>query len=116
MIAFSGSQHLEEEGQDSQEWEGGCSSASPWFSVAHDSLLGLESSPDALPLHGVPGQQSVSASVQAHPSCPVLLVAILFVWLVALVPLSDPPAHWLLSSPSHPPEQQLRDLRITRLI
>lgn len=87
MIAFPGSQHLEGEGQGSQEWEGGCSSASPWFSVAHDSLLGLESSPDALLLHGLPGQQSVSASAQAHPSCPVLLVVILLVWLEALVPL-----------------------------
>lgn len=42
---------------------------------------------DALLLHGLPGQQSVLASVQMCPSCPVLLVTILLVWLVALVPL-----------------------------
>lgn len=44
MIAFPRSQHLEEEGQGPQEWEADSSSASPWFPVAHDSLLGLESS------------------------------------------------------------------------
>lgn len=48
---------------------------------------GLSLLSDALVLYGLPGQQSVLASVQVCPSCPVLLVTILLVWLVALVPL-----------------------------